>query len=344
MEILISILKKLNIIPVPLVDTQPQFLKARIVLEANRLGIFRALGEANDGLNTEELAERLGISREGAAVMLTALTNIDYLVQRNGHYRNSRWVKRWILDPKRGISNFLNLQLHTWSRLEYLEETLRTGRPVKDFHQAEVTKPGKGQEVYTRGMREIARFLIPAFIKRAKLPQGAKRLLDVGGAHGDYSRALVRRFPGLKATVLDMAGPIATAQQILETEGNPEGIELRVGNVLKDDLGNGWDAVLLANMVHLFSLDQNNDLFTRIHGSLAPNGVLLIMDQFMGLGRLQDKLAGLFSLNCFIVGGRCYPREDMERLLKKAGFSRIKVKPFLLQPPTSLIEAWKPNR
>lgn len=338
-EILISLLKRLNIVPVPLLDTQSQFIRARAILEANRVGLFAVLEEVKEGLSVEEVAERLGFSWEGTDVFLRALKGIGYLKQRNGRYQNSALVKRWILDPKQGIPNFLKFQFHGWLRLEHLKETLITGQPVKDYHEA-VTKSSMHQEIYTQAMREIARLFIPHFIKRVRLPQNAKRLLDIGGAHGDYSRALVRRFPGIKATVLDLAGPITTAQHILDTEGNPEGIELRVGDAGKDDLGTGWDVILLANVVHLLNRDQNQQLFRRIYNALVPGGVLLIVDQFMGLDRIKDSFTCLLSLNFFIVGGRCYPRKDMEEMLKKTGFNRVRMKPFPFLP-TSLIEAWK---
>jgi len=190
-------------------------------------------------------------------------------------------------------------------------------------------------------MREMARLLIPHFLKRVRLPRGIRQLLDIGGAHCEYSRALVRRFPGLKATVLDLAGPIATAQRVLEREGNLEGIELRMGNAFEDDLGSDLDAVLLINMVHLFSFDQNRKLLLRIHESLTPHGIVVVMDQFLGVGKLQDTVAGLISLNYFTIGGRCYSVEEMKDLLKDAGFRQIDVKPFLLRAPTVLFQGWK---
>jgi len=65
------------------------------------------------------------------------------------------------------------------------------------------------------------------------------------------------------------------------------------------------------------------------------------MDQFLGVGRLQDTIAGLVSLNYFTGGGKCYHLEEMKGLLKETGFRQIKVKPFLLGAPTVLFQGWK---
>ncbi|MBC2694298.1 MAG: methyltransferase [Desulfobacteraceae bacterium] len=341
MDFLIAILKKLNLVSVPLLDTQPQICRTRALLEANKLGLFTALENSGKGLGSDEVAQRIGISREGADVLLIALEKSGYLEKRKDRYKNGRWVKRWIIDPRRGIANFLRLQLHTWNRLSDLEVPLRTGKPVVDFHKHEVSVHSERQEIYTKAMREMSRQLIPEFLKKVKLPNDAKRLLDIGGAHGEYSRALVQKFPGLKATILDFAGPIATAQRILKQKGNPEALELRVGDALNDNIGTGWDAVLLVNMVHLFNFKQNRKLISRIHEALSPQGVIIVVDQFMGIGRLQDKFVSLISLNYFTLGGKCYHREEMRHLFKTAGFNRIMVKPFRLISPTVLFEGWK---
>lgn len=341
MDFLIAILKKLNLAPVPLLDMQPQMCRTRAILEANNLGIFETLEDNKEGLSSEELAQRVAISSEGAAILLNALEKTGYLRSRKGRYKNSPWVNRWITDPQSGISNFLRLQLHTWNRLSDIEVPLRTGKPVMDFHKHEVPVHSEQQEIYTKAMREISRRLIPEFLKKVKLPNDAKRLLDIGGAHGEYSHALVRKFPSLKATVLDLAGPIATAKRILDKEGNPEAIEFIVGDFLKDNLGTGWDAVLLVNIVHLFNFEQNRKLISRIHEALSPQGVIIVVDQFMGIGRLQDKFVSLISLNYFTLGGKCYHLEEMRQLFKTAGFNRIMVKPFRLISPTVLFEGWK---
>lgn len=341
MDFLIAILKKLNLVPVPLLDMQPQMCRTRALLEANKLGLFTALENSKKGLGSHEVAQHIGISREGADVLLIALEKSGYLEKRKDLYKNSRWAKKWLIDPKRGIANVLSLQLQTWNRLSDLEVPLRTGKPVMDFHKHEFSVHSERQEIYTKAMREISRRFIPELLKKVKLPNDAKRLLDIGGAHGEYSRALVRKFPSLKATVLDLAGPIATAKRILDKEGNPEAIEFIVGDFLKDNLGTGWNAVLLVNIVHLLNFEQNRNLLSRIHEALSPQGVIIVVDQVMGIGRLQDKFVSLISLNYFTFGGKCYHLEEMRHLFKTAGFNRIMAKPFRLISPTVLFEGWK---
>jgi SAM-dependent methyltransferase len=339
LNLIVELLRLLNAVPVPLVDTQTQMARARALLEANRLQIFSVLENAPGGLTADDVATRTLISVEGADVLLAALYAAGYLRRRGGRYRNGPWVRRWILDPVHGMPNYLLLQMQVWSRLETLGDVVAAGRPTDFLHDELVSEPSEGQEVYTLAMRELARLLLPEFLRNLRLPHPPRRLLDIGGAHGEYSRALVQRYNGLQATVLDLAGPIATAQRMAAEESNAAGIEFRVGDALHDDLGSGWDVVLLANVVHLFRREQNLDLFRRIREALAPGGVLVIMDQFTGMGALRDLLPALISVNLFTVGGRCYPLSDVRQLLQSAEFQRLRVKPFVPWRPSCLIHA-----
>ncbi|WP_428309684.1 methyltransferase [Hydrocarboniphaga sp.] len=340
MDFVIDILKKLNVVPVPLLDAQAQVVKARALMEANRAGVFVTLGKHEAGLTVSELAAAHDFSEEGAKVLLDALVGVGYLKKKNGRYTNGRWVKKWFLDPKHSLHYMLRLQMYTYHRLEGLGENLKSGRPAMDFHAMDVSHPTPQQETYTRAMREAARLIIPDLMKRVDIPASATRLLDIGGAHGEYSRTFVRKFPNLKATVLDLAGPVATAKEIMEVEGNPEGLDLQVGNCLSDDFGTGWDAILLVNMVHLFDVAQNLDLFKRCKSALKPGGSLLCVDQFVGISGQRDKIFALVSLNFFNVGGKSYEAGQMRELLAEAGFGRVEVKPLGLRTPASLIQAY----
>ncbi len=341
MELALAILKRLNLVPVPLLDGQMQVVKARAIMEANRAGVFHAIGTEGPGLTPKEIAEKVGFSEEGITILLKALAGTGYLKVKDGKYRNGRWVKHWILDPKHSLHHMLILQMYTYKRLEGLGENLKTGRPQMDFHQADVANPQASalQGTYTYGMREAARLIIPDLLKRVSIPAGSKRFLDIGGAHGEYSRSFTKRF-GLQSTVMDLGGPISTATKIMEKEGNVENIELKVGNCLQDDLGTDWDVILLCNMVHLFDPQQNLELFKKCKAALRPGGTLLCVDQFVGISGQRDRIFAVVSLNFFNVGGKSYEASQMRELLTEAGLSRTEVKPLGLTTPASLIQAY----
>lgn len=340
MNLLVHIARLLNIAPVPLIDTQSQMVRARALIEANRLRVFEAIEAAPRGLFANELADQLKISAAGADVLLTALAGVGYLRLRRGRFVNGPWVKRWLLDPQHSLQDFLLVQIHSWKRLEDLGTAIETGRPAKDYYHDSTITPQES-ETFSKAMRDLSKLLLPEFLKRVRLPPGATRLLDIGGGHGEYAKGIAQRNPGLKPTVLDLDQQIRAAQQLLREGGNPLGIELRVGDARTTDLGTGWDVVLMINLVHIFSHEQSRDLLRRVWAALEPGGVLLIVDQFLGISRTRDTVTALISLNMFSIGGRCHSRKDMEQLLRGAGFRRVRLKPFSINVATSMFEAWK---
>ena len=89
---------------------------------------------------------------------------------------------------------------HFWGARERLGSGLDAGRVRA--HRTAGQEPARGAraeaqhetEVYVRGMKQMSQFLIPHMERAITLPAGARRLLDLGGSHGDYARALVRRY------------------------------------------------------------------------------------------------------------------------------------------------------
>ena len=324
MNILVDLAKKLDIIPAPQVDTVSCVMRARAIIEANRLGVFQAL-EAGP-LTAEEVATKQGLSSDGTRALLAALVACDYLKERGGRFENGRWVTKWILDSGMGLGHFLGVQENVWDRASTLGECVRTGRPVKNPHESLGAEAQQEAEVYVRGMKQMAQFLSPHLVQAVTLPTGSKRLLDLGGSHGDYARALVRRYPGLQATVLDLPGVAIAAEKISRQLGDTPPVEFQAGNLLADDLGTGWDAALMISVLHVFNTDQARQIFKKVAAALAPGGVFVVLDHMRGVSRGRDSVVAMMGLNWLTLGGRSYTLDEVTELMAAAGFSKVTVR------------------
>jgi len=133
--------------------------------------------------------------------------------------------------------------------------------------------------VYQDGMRDVAASPAVELAKRMPVPQGATRLLDIGGSHGLYSTELCKRHPALVATVLELPGAVDRATEIAKREGLGAHVQHRIGNALSDDLGEAtFDIVMINNLVHHFTPEQNAELARRAARALAPGGVYAVGD------------------------------------------------------------------
>jgi SAM-dependent methyltransferase len=123
---------------------------------------------------------------------------------------------------------------------------------------------------------------------------------------------------------------------------------LRAGSFLEDDLGAGYDVVLLFNIMHGLSDEEAAPLLQRLAAALEPGGVLVVGDQFgdsLMPGRASRTLLRLLDLNYLVtVGGRVRGLDETASLLRAAGFHRIRHRRPLGSPTTELAVAWSPVR
>jgi SAM-dependent methyltransferase len=104
-------------------------------------------------------------------------------------------------------------------------------------------------------------------------------MLDVGGSHGFISVAMCRRYPQLRAVVLDLPAAVKHAASILAAEGMGDRVTHRAGNALEDDLGTDeWDLVYVSQLVHHFDEATNRQFARRVARALKPGGVFVILE------------------------------------------------------------------
>lgn len=122
-----------------------------------------------------------------------------------------------------------------------------------------------------------------------RLPEGA-RILDLGGGHGRYGRDLSEQ--GFSVTLFDQAMVCELAR-----ERHGDHLEYLEGDFLAgDDLGGPWDCVLLSNIVHGQSDEENSGLVKRLASRLAPGGILVLKDMFLDVEGRNPPPAVFFGL------------------------------------------------
>jgi 2-polyprenyl-3-methyl-5-hydroxy-6-metoxy-1,4-benzoquinol methylase len=267
---------RLNLAPRPLIETQMAYTLARLIMVGVKLGVYEAL--ADGPLSTEEIAERCGTDVRGTDKLLFALTGAGYLSFVGGRYELTAVSRKWLLSgAERSVADKLLLQFLEWEWMESAEDYVRSGEPL-ELHA--MTDPEQW-DLYQRGMRAMANALAPEAVKRMPVPKAATDMLDIGGSHGYYSVALCRSHDGLSSTILDLPAAVEKAAPLLAAEGMGDRVVHRAGDALMEDLGKeSYDLVLVAQLVHHFSEEQNRELATRIATALRPTGVYAVLDEF----------------------------------------------------------------
>ena len=264
----------LGLAPVTLVDTHMSFLRARAIMVATKLGVFDAL--SNEAMSAEQIASRCGLALLPAPRLLNALVASGYLRFRRGLYSLTPLSRKWLrADSPQSVRDKVLFEFFEWSMVEGMEEFVRTGH-AQDLH-------GHGDDerwgAYQRAMRALSGLAAPEIVSRSPMPKGATAMLDIGGSHGFISVAMCRKYPALRAVVLDLPSAVRHAAPILAKEHMGDRVVHRPGDALVEDLGEAeWDFVYVSQLVHHFDEQTNRAFIKRIARALKPGGHLLILE------------------------------------------------------------------
>jgi SAM-dependent methyltransferase len=332
----------LNFGPGPLMDVFSA-IGFRSVWAASNLGVFDALEKRPQ--SAAALARTLGTDARATLLLLRALDALGYVERKGSRYANTAMTRKWMLPDSAtsmaGGVDFWGTTLETlWTRLE---QSIRDGRPEVDFYGWLAERPATS-EAFQEWLAAVARTLAGEIVARVRIPSGALRLLDAGGGHGYYSSAFCRRHPRLSATVLDFPSALVVAQRVIASEKMEHAVTLAEGDLLRDPFGSDYDVVLLFNVVHGHSPEQNIQLLRKASNALNPGGRVIILDQLAGKAptRTIEAMTNLFALAFFqLVGAQTYTFKQVAGWLAEVSFVRSRQMRLFSSPGSSLVIATK---
>lgn len=326
--------------PPPMADLVGPVLKAGAIIAAGQLGMFKAL--AGGPCSITELAGAIGASDTGVAILAEALASVGYLERVDGRYANGPVPRTW-LTPASQVDftpGLLWMPL-AWRLLEGLQEVIRRGGPERPLFAYLQEHPELGRTM-AQYMKTQAQLIAGPVMEAVVVPQTARRLLDLGGAHGLYSIAFCQRHPLLHAVVFDLAVALADTGRAIAEAGLAERVHIQEGDYLADDIGEGYDVVLCFALFHNQTVDQNRRLLAKVARALKPGGLLAIAEILRG--DPPDAFAGLYSLLFFLYSGtRTYGYDEITGWLAEAGFDECKRIDLPPPGPVALVTAVRPG-
>lgn len=102
-----------------------------------------------------------------------------------------------------------------------------------------------------------------------------ERMMDLGGNSGVISMALLRKYPLLKSTVVDIENVCVAGREIAQEEGFSDRITYHPAEFAYDEFPTGFDLVVQCDVA---VYDEN--LLQKLFRSLKPGGQLIYVDHF----------------------------------------------------------------
>jgi precorrin-6B methylase 2 len=318
--------------------SESSYWRSCILIVAGHLDLFDWLGRRNK--SSRDLAAHFGGNAAGWEIFLDALCGMDLMRKHGDRYANGVFAARYLTA---GGAISLLTAYDAWNIWGGLATALTTGK--RPAMQKPFVSDRRKAERLLHSLDRDAREIAPHLLKKLSLSH-SRTLLDVGGGLGAFAIAFCRRYPRLRATLVEHPRVLPLAQRAVGEAGMTRRIRVVGADFSRDALRQGFDTVFLSNVLHAHGIAENHALLLKLQRCLNPRGQLIVRDVLMSPQRTAPEWGALFSVLLLLhtPEGRCYALDEIRAWLRQAGFSRIRG-PFRSSPlpfdPDSVLIATK---
>ena len=298
------------------------YQRACVLMTANKLKVF---DELKSPVSAQDVANKLNLSLKGTERLLNSITALGMAVKRDQTFHLPEEGQKYLTrDGSHSMQQWINLSADLSSVWLDLPKFIRSGKMVKSIMEVLGNQPEE-MRAFIDAMHDKG--LKATWMLARELPIGdAHKMLDIGGGPGTYSLEWSKLHNHLHATIFDIPPVIAVAKDYIQRYGLKDRVDTKPGDFTKDDFGEGYDLILLANVVHMYPEDVGRKLIQKAHRSLDAGGRLVIHGFCTDDGDTAPVEDALFNLNMGMLteDGKAHPVKEKIQWMENVGFSEIR--------------------
>ena len=317
------------------------FWGSKTLLSAVELGLFTELASGG-ALETEALADRLGLHRRSARDFLDALVALRMLDRIGDRYANTPAADLFLDRGKPtyvgGMLEMANARLYPfWGSLT---EALRTGEPQNEAKRGgdlfgELYADPERLRAFLKAMTGPSQG--PARAMAAKFPwRDHRTFFDVGCAEGGLPVLIASAHPHLTGGGFDLPGVRPHFDAFVAAHGLSDRLSFRAGDFFADALPRA-DVLVMGHILHDWDLEKKRLLIAKAYEALPPGGALVVYETVIDDARRENAFGLLMSLNMLIEtrGGFDFTAADCTGWMRQAGFRETRAEH--LAGPVSMV-------
>jgi L-tyrosine C(3)-methyltransferase len=181
------------------------------------------------------------------------------------------------------------------------------------------------EKIFYRHMHSWSELVNQHLVRSVDL-SGVRALLDCGGGDAVNAIALAHANPRLRVTVLEIPASVPVALESIRQAQLEERIMVKGLDMLAETFPTGYDCVLFAHQLVIWTPEQNTELLRKAYDALVPGGRVLLfnsMSNDTGDGPLIAALDSVYFAALPAEGGMIYPWRQHEASLRAAGFTEL---------------------
>jgi tRNA A58 N-methylase Trm61 len=305
------------------IDIETAFVVSRLIVAAERLQLFRALGTKR--MKADDIGHALGLHKVYLRGFLDSMVALGLLRKADDVYWNTPFAKKHFIDERSiyWTRQYSKECAAAYESLTVLEEALISGKSCKSikgldkvsYTEAMKRDPHRAED-FTQMLFHYHSADSQALANYLDLQRRA--LLDVGGGSGVMSIALAKKNPHLHACILDTAPVCRIAAGNVRRAKLSRRISTLPGDI-RDPLPAGYDVVMMCDIGAV-----SKQLLENVFDALPADGLIVLVDRYLStdgtqpLSRLTSQFLGFsFPLATW---------RDVVEALKSCGFQSVKAK------------------
>jgi acetylserotonin N-methyltransferase len=315
--------------PGVVLDLLIAFRCSKVMFAAVSLGVFDALTTGPKTLQV--LAYELKANPDALERLLDACVGLQLLDRDDRGYRDtpaaSTYLSRNSPDRLTGYIHYSNdVMWKLWANLEDAvkegthrwQQTFGWDGPIfSHFFRTE-----NARREFLMGMHGYGLISSPQVVGAFDLSKYTC-LVDLGGATGHLAIAACKRYPHLRAVVVDLPEAVPLAQEVVGASGVAERITVVAGDFFQSLLPKG-DLYALGRILHDWSEEKIIKLLCRVHEHLPPAGAVLIAEKLLEEAKRGPRWALMQNLNMLsCTEGKERTLAEYEALLRRVGFAEV---------------------
>ena len=319
------------------------FYDSCVLFAASDLGIFAKLAELQRA-DAGTIAEACSLDQRGARLLLDACVALGLLSKAGGKYSNTTETGMFLVPGAPGdLSGAIRYNRDVYGAWGQLAGLVRTGKPV-ERPEVHLGEDQDRTRTFVLSMHGRALGIGRAVVPQLELAE-RKKLFDVGGGPGTYSVLIAQANPGIECTVLDLPEVVKVADELIADAGMQDRVSTVGGDYHDYAFPVGMDVVNFFGVLHQESPESILALFKRAYESLAPGGLVHVLDMMTDGTHTRPKFSALFAVNMALTtrSGWVFSDEELAGWLKEAGFEDFACGPLPPPMPHWLAVARKPD-
>lgn len=313
------------------------------IMAVSYLDFFNKLNENPSDISG--ICRQFDIQERPADVMLTLFKAYGLIKEKSKKYYLTDTAKTYLLkESDFDLTSYITSLKDRPICLDILK-VFRTGKPAnwaaakngQDW--ATSMENDEFAASFSSAMNSRGAYLAAGLLKALDLT-GYKKVLDVGGASGVYTAAIVKAFPHLKGTVFEKPPVDKAARYSLKKMGMEGRVGIVAGDIFQDHLPKGHDVHFISHVLHDWDVPECRTILKNSYENLEPGGMVIIHDAHINKSKTGPLNTAEYSVLLLVLSeGKIYSVKEMQDMLEEAGFRDVQHKPTILN--RSIITARK---